>query len=208
MKRSVAALTVAGLLAGCQYRAEPPAIGAFNVYSSFEQKLPGRYLLFVDGLALNRDIKPSDMACAAHTYPLALSNSFAESTRQTFANLVEELQVVSEPVDRVGLAEQKARGMIIVRGENTIGRLRVVPGFWSAGMETDVEIVASIVVDGRNGRLLGQTVSGRGVAQSDAGAACEGGAKSLSQSASDAMRQTLGRLGESLANSERVRKGS
>lgn len=202
-----AVLASAAMLGGCQYKAEPPALGSFNVYSSFENKLPGRYLLYVDGTQLNRDIKPSDFNCAAHTYPLALTASFAESTRQTISNLVEELEVVPQPVDRTALIEMRARGMIIVRGEQTIGRLRVVPGFWSAGMETDVEIVASVTVDGRNGRLLGSTVSGRGVAQATAGAACEGGAKSLAQSASDAMRQTLTRIGEALVNSDRVRTG-
>ncbi|MGO4835967.1 hypothetical protein AB4144_27370 [Rhizobiaceae sp. 2RAB30] len=205
--RSLAVCT-AILVSSCQYKAEPPAIGAFNVYSSYDQKLPGKYLLHVDGSQLNRNIKPSDMNCAAHTYPLSLSASFKESTRQTFSNLVDDLEVVDNPVDRSELAARSARGMIIVRGEQVIGKLRAVPGFWSVGIETDVEIVASIAVDGRNGRLLGSTVSGRGVAQTDAGAACEGGAESLTESASAAMRQTLGRLGEALNNSERVRTGS
>ncbi len=195
-------------LSACQYTAEPPAVGSFNVYSSYEDKLPGKYLLYVDATALNAQVKPSDLNCAAHTFPLQLSSSFTSSTRQTFANLVGDLELVSAPVDRSDLAARGARGMIIVRGEQTIARLRVVPGFWSNGIETDVETVASITVDGRNGRLLGSTVSGRGTAQSDAGAFCEGGSKSLAQSAGDAVRQTLTRLGEAMVNSERVRKGS
>lgn len=205
---TLAALAALSFLAACQYKAEPPAIGSFNVYSSYENKLPGKYLLYVDGSALNQQVKPSDLNCAAHTYPLELAASFASSTRQTFANLVSELEMVPAPVDRSQLAAHNARGMIIVRGEQTIARLRVVPGFWSAGIETDVETVASITVDGRNGRLLGSTVSGRGTAQSDAGVMCDGGSKSLAQSAGDAMRQTLTRLGEALSNSERVRAGS
>jgi len=114
---------------------------------------------------------------------------------------------VSNPQDRLGLAAEKARGMIIVRGEQSIAKLRVVPGFWTANMEADVEIVASIIVDGKSGRLLGSTVSGRGTAQSDAGSMCEGGAKALGEAAGEAIRQTLTRLGEQLNNSERVRKG-
>ena len=41
--------------------------------------------------------------------------------------------------------------MIVVRGEEINGRLRAVPGFWTAGMETDVQMDASIVIDGRKG---------------------------------------------------------
>ncbi len=205
---TIAAIAAAAFLSACQYKAEPPAVGAFNVYSSYDNKLPGKYLLYVDGASLNQNVKPSDLNCAAHTFPLELSASFVSSTRQTMANLVEELELIQSPVDRSELASRNARGMIIVRGEQTIARLRVVPGFWSAGIETDVETVASITVDGRKGRLLGSTVSGRGTAQSDAGVMCDGGSKSLAQSAGDAMRQTLTRLGEALTNSERVRAGS
>ncbi|MEW9523854.1 hypothetical protein MRBLRH8O_001668 [Agrobacterium radiobacter] len=195
------------MLASCQYKAEPLTVATYNVYSSYEGKLPGKYLLFVDGSKLDKSIKPSDYNCAAHTFPLALSGSFSGSVRQTFTNLVTELEAVQAPVGRDELKSRGARGMIIVKGEDVNARLRVVPGFWVAGMETEVEIAASITVDGQSGRLLGTTVSGDGNGQSDAGLACEGGAKSLTQSAEQAMKETLGRLGEALTNSERVRTG-
>lgn len=94
-----------------------------------------------------------------------------------------------------------------MRGEELNGRLRVAPGFWVAGMEAEVELAASITVDGRKGRLLGQTVSGDGHAQGQAGGLCEGGAKVLTESAESAMKEAVGRLGEALVNSPRVRAG-
>ena len=208
MKHRVAYALVAGaLLAGCQYKAEPISVASYNVYSSYDSKLPGRYLLFVDASKLDEPVKPSDFNCAAHTFPLMLSKSFGTSVQKTFANLVTELQIVDHPVSREELKARGARGMIIVRGEDLQAKLRVVPGFWSAGMETEVEISASVTVDGLGGRLLGTTVSGDGSSQTDAGFACQGGAKSLTQSAEQAMKETLERLGEALTNSDRVRKG-
>ncbi|OCJ03844.1 hypothetical protein A6U87_17545 [Rhizobium sp. AC44/96] len=209
MKLKIAsALAIGALLAACQYKAEPLPVATYNVYSSYDGKLPGKYLLYVDASKLNKPIKPSDYNCAAHTFPLDLSTSFASSVRQTFANLVTELEVVQQPVGRDDLKSRGARGMIIVRGEELNGRLRVVPGFWSAGMETEVALAASITVDGLGGRLLGTTVSGSGNGQADAGLACEGGAKSLVESAEHALKEALGRLGEALTNSDRVRKGA
>jgi len=202
------ALAATSTLAGCQYKAEPLTVATYNVYSSYEGKLPGKYLLFVDGSKLDKPIKPSDFNCSAHTFPMALSSSFTGSVNKTFSNLVAELEVVSQPIDREQLRARGAKGMIIVRGEELNARLRVVPGFWTAGMETDVEIAASITVDGLSGRLLGSTVSGTGDGQADIGMMCEGGAKSLSQAAEHAMMETLGRLGEALTNSDRVRKGT
>lgn len=203
----VALLVAMTALAGCQYKAEPLSVGAYNVYSSYDGKLAGKYLLFIESANLSKDIKPSDLNCAAHTYPLALASGFSGSVHKTFANLVEQLEIVQMPVSREDLSAQGARGMIIVRGEEVNGRLRVVPGFWTAGMETEVEIAASITVDGRNGRLLGTTVAGEGNAQGEAGGLCEGGAKVLVDSAEKAMKQVVGRLGEALVNSERVRAG-
>lgn len=201
------AAVLLGTIAGCQYTAEPPAIGSFNIYSSYDNKVAGKYLLYVDGGQLNRDVKPSDFNCAAHTYPLRLDQSFRDSARLTLSNLVDELEVVPMPVDRESLKSHSARGMIVVRGEHVVPKLRVVPGFWEAGMEADVEVVASIVVDGRDGRLLGSTVSGRGTEQNGAGTMCGGGSTALAGAASEAMRMALMRIGEEFANSERVRKG-
>lgn len=209
MKR-VYASAVAGLaaLSGCAYKAEPMAVGSYNVYSSYGEKLPGKYLLYVDSGSLSRDVKPSDLNCAAHKYPLDLRAGFSGSVRKTFETLVDSVEVVSEPVAREELAARGARGMIIVKGESLEARLRVVPGFWTAGMETEAQLTAGITVDGRSGRLLGSTVAGEGNAQGDAGAFCAGGAAALTQSAEKAMKQAVGRLGEALTNSDRVRKGS
>ena len=195
------------ILQSCQYRAEPVPVGAFNIYSSYDQKLPGKYLLLVDAVALDKDVRPTGLECSAHTYPLALSDAFRSAAVQTMGNLVHEVELVTAPVGRDELAGRGARGMIVVRGEQLIARLRAVPGLWSATIETDVEIVSSIIVDGRNGRLLGATVSGTGRSEASAGGMCSGGATALGEAATQSMRQALTRVGEELSNSERVREG-
>lgn len=205
--RFIALACASLLLAACQYKAEPAPVGAFNIPASFDNKLPGKYLLYVDVATLDRDVKPTGLECSAHSYPLALSASFRSATLQTFRNLVDEIELVDAQADKSALAARGARGMLVVRGEQLITRLRANPGIWSATMETDVEIVASLTVDGRQGRLLGTTVSGTGRAETQAGGMCEGGAQSLGEAATQSMRQTLTRMGEALANSERVRSG-
>lgn len=116
--RTVAVLTAAFALAGCQYKAEPMPIAAYNVYSSYGERLPGKYLLFIDSTALNRSIKPSDLNCAAHSYPIDMRSGFSGSVRKTLQSLVTELEVVDQPVDAASLTERKSRGMIVVKGEN------------------------------------------------------------------------------------------
>lgn len=201
----LATAAVALLLAGCSYAAKPIAVGSYNVYSSYSNKLPGKYFLFVDATLMDRTIKPADFNCSAHSFPIQLSGSFGESVRQTLSNLVGEIELVTTPVDRTELLKRGAKGMIVVRGESMDARLRAIPGLWTVTIETDVEITASITVDGRNGRLLGSTVSGTGHSDGDAGAFCGGGSEVLTESAGKAVEQTLARLGETFVNSERVR---
>lgn len=198
----------AGLLvAGCQYKAEPVAVGAFNVYSSYSEKLPGKYLLLIEVASLDQTVRPTGLECSAHSYPLALSASFKSAAVQTLGNLVESVELVDAPVGGGELASHGARGMIIIRGEQLISRLRAVPGLWTSTIESDVEIVASVIVDGKSGRLMGSTISGSGRAEQNAGGACEGGAGSLGEAATGAMRQSLTKIGEAISNSERVRRG-
>lgn len=201
----ISTLVLAVMLAGCQYKAEPASVPAFNIYSNYGDKVPGLWLLYVEAGLLNKSVKPDDINCAAHTFPLAISEPFASAARQTLANVVTNLEVVASPVSADGLKARNARGMIVVRGENVLTRMRVVPGAWSATVDADVEIVASITADGPKGRLLGTTVSGLGRASGDAGVFCEGGGKALANGAAQGMQQALTRIGEAMANSERVR---
>jgi hypothetical protein len=92
-----------------------------------------------------------------------------------------------------------------VRGQETRGRLDVQEGFWTANMKTQVVIIASVYADGPRGRLFGTTVEGQGIADAEGGFACEGGAKSLIDASSTAMRDNVRKIGEALGNSERMR---
>jgi hypothetical protein len=81
----------------------------------------------------------------------------------------------------------------------------VKPGFWSASMDSQAIVVASVSVEGHGGRLMGQTVEGTGFATSDAGGACEGGAKALAQAIGQGMGDVMRKVGEAISNSERMR---
>jgi hypothetical protein len=98
--------------------------------------------------------------------------------------------------------------MIVVRGEDVRGHLRLQPGFWSATMETEVDLVVGMTVDSPRGRLLGTTVEGNGKGEAPAGIACGGGAKAFDISSSDALKEAVRKLGEALTNSERLRAGT
>jgi hypothetical protein len=190
---------------GCAYEAKPTSVPAFDTVTSFSTKVPGKWILFVDGARMDATIRPRDANCSAHTFPLLGSSSFGSSTRQTFANLFERVEEVQSPIPVSEARARGARGLIVVRAERVDGFLQVVPGFWSAKIASDLEASASIQVDGAAGRLFGQTFDARGRDEAEAGFACSGGSESLQRAAQKAFRDLVRRLGEGVANSERVR---
>ncbi|MBB98298.1 MAG: hypothetical protein CML67_01990 [Rhodobacteraceae bacterium] len=193
------------ILSGCAYKAEPLTAAAHNVPLSYSTKISGKWLLFVDGERFKDTVRSSGTNCAAHRFPIDLSSVYKSSVNQTLANVFSEVEMVDAPVPADQLSARGARGMVVVRGEYLRSRLDVVPGFWSANIRTNLSLTSAVTVDGRKGRLFGQTVEGSGTSDMEAGFACEGGAKSLTAAASDAMRDNVRRVAEGIGNSPRVR---
>ena len=193
------------LLAGCAYSADVPVSPAYDVARSYGAKIPGKWLLYVEADKLDRDTKSGQFACSAHRYPIRAAEAFRASTVASIGNQVEAVESVQSPPDAKTAAAMGARGVIIVRAEDVRPRLDVKPGFMMAHLEGTAVVIATITVNGRQGRLLGQTVEGSGFATAEAGMACEGGGKALGEAVSVAMGDAMRELAEALANSERVR---
>ena len=193
-------------LTGCAYKAEPVSSPAYNLVTSYTEKIPGKYLLFVEADALTQDIKTSDFNCAAHHFPLSLTSGFKGSVIQTLNGLFGEIEVVDSPVPVADLGKHGARGIVVVRGESINPNLRVVPGFWTASMESRFSIVASAYVDKRSGRVYGSSFEGNHTATTNAGAFCSGGSQALSEASQGAMKEVVRRIAEGISNSDRVRR--
>lgn len=193
------------MLSGCAYNAPVTVSPNLNVYSSYGNRLPGTYALFIDAEAFSQKVHPTGINCAAHNFPLDMQDTFRQSVVSTLQQLVEEVDVVPTPLTADELARTGKRGQIIVRADSMTARIQFIPGFWSATAESDVDLSANLSVDGPGGRLLGTTAEGEGTAQGEAGGLCGGGADVIAQAAEKATKHLLGELGERLSNSPRIR---
>lgn len=204
----VSVIAAAGLLGGCAYNAPVAVTPNLNVYSSYGEKLPGSYALYVDGEAFSQTVRPTGYNCSAHNFPVDMRDSFRQSVVKTMQQLVDEVEVVQNPISADGLVRSGKRGQIIVRADGMTARVQFIPGFWSATSVSSVELTANMSVDGPNGRVLGTTAEGTGTAQGEAGLMCGGGADVVAQAVEKATKQLLGQLGERLSNSPRMRADS
>lgn len=203
--RNCTLFTAALFIAGCAYEAKPTAVPAFDTVTSFSTKVPGKWLLYVEGQRMDAVVRARDNGCSAHTFPLAGSDSFTSSIRQTLTNLFDRIEEIQSPVPVAEAQRRGAKGLIVVRAERLDGFVQLVPGFWSAKLISELEATASIQVDGASGRLFGQTFDARGRDEAEAGFACSGGAESVQRSAQKSIRDLVRKLAEGVANSDRVR---
>lgn len=191
------------VLAACTYTATVGVTPAYDVYSNHETKVPGTWALFVDVDRLRERSDVVGIGCSAHKYPLDVADAFRPSAAATIGNLVQSVQLVDSPLSATSLEEAGYAGQIVLKSEELSADLTVIPGFWSAEIEGDVEMAVSMIVDGRDGRLLGTTVTGEDEVRVRGG--CPAGGQAIGKAAEGAIRRTLATIGERLSNSPRVR---
>ena len=196
---------VGTVLSGCSFKAAPSVAPAVNVYSTYDEKLPGKYALTIElGRAdLDRTIDPSGYMCSAHDYPVELSGTLRQSIIKTVTNIVEDVEVLPNALSASDLATRGFAAQILVEATDFQARITFSQGFWSATAHASSELTLGTNVIGRNGRLAGFSAGGDGSADVDDD--CAGGADALSQATEKAMREALERLAERLSDSPKIR---
>lgn len=203
--RILMTLACAASLGACAYNVPISVSPNLNVYSSYSDKIPGDYLLYVDASTLQQTVHPIGIACSANNYPVDARDAFKASTLQTVQQLVGNVQLVDQPVPA---SQLHGRGMILVHADSMTVDLQFVQGFWNATIDTNADITASASVDMASGRVFGTTASGTGRANHESGSMCDSGAGAAGRAVEAAMRQVLGQLGERMSNAPRLRQAT
>lgn len=189
-------------VAACTYNASVGITPAYDVYSNHDTKVPGTWALYVDVDRLRTQSGVVGvLSCTANKYPLDMAAVFSPSAEATIGNLVESVQLVDSPLSAATLETSGYAGQIILKSEELSANFTA--NAFSTKVEGDVEMAVSMIVDGRNGRLLGTTVTGDGEARVSGG--CSAGGEAVGRAAEGALRRTLTTIGERLSNSPRVR---
>lgn len=204
--RVVTVFSALVFVSACSYQAPTNVAPAYNVFSNYTDKISGRYALTVEAEEMDDTIKVSGFTCSAHNYPLQAQSQFISSTRLTLEQLFESIEVVDEASASNILNSGMYDGLVRVMVDDLDVDLTVIPGFWTATMEADVEITASYTLDRADGRVLGGSVEGDKDFESDSGGACEGGAIAIGQAVEGAMKEATKLIGERLSSSPKLRE--
>jgi hypothetical protein len=199
-------LTAVPFLSSCAYQVGTNIKPTFSSYTVYDDKISGSAAVYVDATKARSDVRVTGLSCSAHKFPVDAEGEFKSAVLGTLGNLIENVQMVDTPLTRSQLAERGFNAMIFIKVEDMDIDLVVIPGFWSADMRSEADVVLGVKADTHEGRQLGTTVSGRGKATANAGGACEGGAVAISQALEEATKEALAALAERVSNSERLRK--
>ena len=135
------------LSTGCAYQVPTTIKPSYSVYTAYDQKLPARAAVYVDASKANERVKVSGLACSAHTFPVAAESEMETAVVRTLSNLLEGVEKVDRPLSRDQLAPRGLDAMIMVKVEDMDIDLKVIPGFWTADIESEADLAIGVKVD-------------------------------------------------------------
>ena len=195
-------------LVRCTYQAAVDISPSLDVYSSYDNRIPGTWALTVDAREFDgQEADVEGLNCSFHKYPVNAGDAFTQSAVGTFRNLVEGVQMLDEPLTAEGLARSDDfTGQIIIDADDLDAEIVMIEGFWKSRMKAEVEMSASVVAISPEGRLFGRSLNAEGEGQADAGVACGGGGKATQEATEQTIEDLLQEIGEAVTNSPRIRQ--
>ena len=196
------------ITSACAYNVQPVSTRAVNLYSAYENKVPGNFVLVMDSSIrnVNREITPASYVCGAHRFPIIVGDSLAVSIKQSLDAIFEQVreQGSAPPADE--LSSLGLNGVILVRLDDFSPRIICHKGFFEGTCTASTDLSFGVTVRGSGGILVSTAAPGSKTADGSAGIYCSGGADVLSDSITRATRDALERLGERLSNSSKLRE--
>ncbi len=197
-------LVTALALAGCAYNVTPTTAPAVNIYSSYERKIPGKWAVVLDESVrtIHRDVKPATYICSAHSYPIDVGGALSSSLRRTFEQVADDTFTRDSISSPQAMKAEGVTGSIFVELDEFQPRLSCQQGFWGGTCTSTVDISLGTTIRNSYGQILLSTSAGSTrSADGSAGPGCGDAGNAMAEATSRAMKDSLERLAERMANS-------
>lgn len=201
-------VTATLVLTGCSYKVAPQVSPAVNTYSSYDDKVPGKFYLVLDSSLRNiqREVTPGSDLCSAHSFPVNVGTALSLSVNDTVRSVVAEVVEIPSMPDQQYFKKNGGNGVILVRLKRFEPRLRFIQGFWSNSAIVNSDLVVEVTAKAPDGKtVLNTTAGSTRTTDGAAGSFCSNGDDLLSQNLFDATREAMERLAERLSNSHKLR---
>jgi hypothetical protein len=195
------------IMFGCSYPVATKIAPAVNIYSSYEEKIPGKVVLVINDNVKNIhiDVKPSSHICSAHTFPIDLKDTLATSIRQTMESIFSDVIEQQNLPSKKEMELQKINGTIFVSLKRFEPSIRFSAGFWQGYAAATCETVLDVTVaDSNNKKIMTTSVGASRTVEGSGG--CSKGSEVLSDAISKDTQETMEKLAERVSNNRHIRE--
>lgn len=210
MKVSLSRLIIAIALvitSACSYNVAPTSAPAVNVYSSYDDPIPGRWAIVIDRSSMEfvREVKPSSFVCQAHKYPVDTGTAVTDSVRMTMSKIFAETEFRNSPPSHDAMMRNNMEGYVVVRMDNFSPRLTCTSGWWSASCMSTVDLSFGIEAREVDGEKFATSVGSTKTFDGDSGYYCGRASEVIAEAFRLAVKDAMERLAERASNSHRLR---
>jgi hypothetical protein len=167
-------------------------------------RIQGKWLFTVEAAGMKRSIRPIG-ACSKEVVSVDLSEAFNRSVVEALRNVFDDIEEVPSPIPDDEVKARKAKGVIVVRGGDIVGRVVVEVGVLLSHVNASATVSASVSVEIRKTRVLEAAIDGSSAAEAGLRGVCAGGQKMFTDVSAAAMQDTVKKLTHLLNNAQYLR---
>ena len=193
---------------GCTYKTSVDIVKNVNIYSCYEEKIPGNFALIIDNeeSIMDVEISPSTRTCWTDTYKIYFYNTFNNSIKEMNSNIFQSILEKKTIPSVSEMEKDNFDGYILIRSKFFEPRIEVI----SSGLESIARVTVGIgfdyiIRDKNNKMILNDTVSSERTYEENI-SLCSHASKSINSAVQKSMRDALERYGERISNSEKLRE--
>lgn len=197
------------IVSGCAYPVKPHMSPAIEIYNTYEEKIPGTYILNIDDMTdLRRTITPSSVYCSAHNYPIQATESVRSSIEQTMKSIFENIIIQNNLPSQTYIKDLNVKGTISVQIDSFYCRVQVIPGsiFRLATCNSTSKIEIGVRIRGKNKLLFATSVGDSSTADGTLRSGCGDVAQTMCRSIEICLENSLEHLAERISNCPRLRE--
>jgi hypothetical protein len=192
---------------GCTHMTPIKSVENVTVYSTFEDKIPGKFAIIVEQArdSLDRTVEPASHLCGGWSYPLEFTSSFTTSLVTTSSYIFEQATRAYSS-DIPTLRQNGFTGYVLISIKHFEPRLQFIPKMFAATATADANLGFDYTVKNLDNKTIASgVVSASRTADGEAGGICERGSDLLQTAVRNALQTSLEQYAERLANSEKIR---
>jgi hypothetical protein len=205
-----AAVAAASLLlaAGCTHQIQTTIAPDTSFYRESAEKIPGRYAIFIQSGTWGGKASVSTWQCGAHSYAFNSNYTFQQAVMGTLQRALAQPVRVQSPIAQGDLAKDGYAAQIAVHTAGFKPQIAFQAGFMTAKAVASVDATVQVVGVAPDAKLFQWSLQGSGQGVGPDSGFCGGGDQALSQAMNAAAHQIMDRLGERIANSEKLREAA